>query len=434
MSVARVSRTLIGTAVLGALIAPALVVANSGGISLAGTKSVPAAQRKASPPNVMFPVASKKAKDLKTYGSKPGTEIKAPCGSTVRSAFAGVATVSKSKTSGKHLVMVTSKKSKIIGYYGFMRSHSVKTGQKVKSGQKLGTVGNQGIARFCSLYFALTTNATKTDPTRWLDTYVGKALPTSTPTTPTTPPELDPGFVVAAFNVLGASHTTKKGGRYPGYAWRTPRQVTFLAGYGLDVIGLQEFQKKNRTAFLKAAGTTYGIYPSDPKADTENSIIWRNSTMELVSASTINVPYFDGHPRKMPVIELRQKSTGISAYFINVHNPASIKAYGKQGKWRDKAIAIERAKVIELRKTGKAVFLTGDLNDRERAYCPLSAGGLMYSANTTPSTGACKMPKKASIDWVLVSGARFSSYLQDWSGKDKRLTDHPIIVSRAHLS
>jgi len=431
MAAARLSRVLLGTAVLGALLSPALVAVNSGGLSLsASTKPVPAEKRKSSPPNVMFPVVSSKAKDLKSYGRLPGTEIKAPCGSVVRSAHAGTVRVSKSKTSGNHLVRVVSADIKTATYYGFMRSHAVKTGQKVKSGQKIGTVGDQGNARFCSLYFAVN-HPNKTDASAWLNYYVGRALGPQ----PTLPPiEEDPGFMVGAFNVLGASHTVKgSGSKYPTYSVRTPKQVAFLAKYKLDVIGLQEFQKKNRASFLKSAGSTYGLYPSDPKADTENSIAWRNSTMELVSATTIDIPYFDGHIRKMPLIELRQKSTGLTAYFINVHNPATIKKYGNQAKWRAKAIAIERAKVIELRKTGKAVFLTGDLNDREKAYCPLSAGGLMYSANTVPSTGACVMPKRASIDWVLISGGRFSSYLQDWSGKDQKLTDHPIITSRAHL-
>lgn len=434
MSVARLSRVLLGTAVVGALVSPALLAVNTGGLSLsASAKPVPAEKRKSSPPNVMFPVVNKTAKDLKSYGSRPGTEIKASCGSTVRAAHAGTAHVSSSKTSGKNLVKIVARDGKTSTFYGFMRSRTVKQGQSVKSGQKIGTVGDLGTARFCSLYFAVI-NPNKTNASTWLNTYVGKLLPVKS----TLPPvEQDPGFMVAAFNVLGASHTAaSKKSKYPSYSVRTPKQVAFLAKYKLDVIGLQEFQKKNRTAFLAAAKDTYSAFPSpteDPKADSENSIIWRNSTMEFVSGTTLDVPYFEGRIRKMPVVELRQRSTGLTAYFINVHNPASVKPYGNQSKWRAKAIAIERAKVIELRKTGKAVFLTGDLNDREKAYCPLSAGGLMYSANTVPSTGACKMPKRASIDWVLVSGGTFSSYLQDWSGKDQKLTDHPIITSRAHL-
>ena len=68
MSAARLSRVLLGTAVLGALISPALVAVNAGGLSLsASSKPVPAEKRKSSPPNVMFPVVSSKAKDLKSY-------------------------------------------------------------------------------------------------------------------------------------------------------------------------------------------------------------------------------------------------------------------------------------------------------------------------------------------------------------------------------
>jgi len=421
MSSTRLSRVVLGAVILGLLTAPTLVAVG------ADARTVTAARRTSAAPNVAFPVASSKAQDLRLYGGRPGTEIQAPCGSIVRAAHPGTAHLGASTTSGKHLVWVVTSKDKLTSYYGYMDSSLVKEGQILQSGQRIGTVGKQGIARFCALYFAINRgDGTRINPSAWLDKYVGQPAPVSSLFG-------NSGFVIASFNTLGASHTKKKG-RYPDYAWRTPRQVTMLKSYKVDVVGLQEFQKQQRKLFLQTAGTGYGIYPTDIKADSENSIIWRNSTMEFVSGSTIDVPYFDGHKRKMPVVLLRQKSTGRTAYVINVHNPASIKKYGNQTKWRKAAIAVERATIVELRKTGRPVFLTGDLNDRNAAYCPFAKGKLMISANTVPSM-TCAPPDKPQIDWVLAAGpARFSRYAADWAPKDKKLTDHPIIVTRTHLA
>ena len=51
-------------------------------------------------PNVFFPAAARKAHDLKTSGKRPGTEIKAKCGSKVVAATPGYAIVSSSPKSG----------------------------------------------------------------------------------------------------------------------------------------------------------------------------------------------------------------------------------------------------------------------------------------------------------------------------------------------
>ena len=114
--------------------------------------------------------------------------------------------------------------------------------------------------------------------------------------------------------------------------------------------------------------------------------------MEFVEGSTFDIPYFNGNIRHVPAALLREKSTGRTAYFLNVHNPANVR--GHAATWRAKAIRIERAKVIELRKTGRPVFITGDFNDREKAFCPLTAGKLTISPNSIPST-TCAYPKQS---------------------------------------
>ena len=51
--------------------------------------------------------------------------------------------------------------------------------------------------------------------------------------------------------------------------------------------------------------------------------------------------------------------------------------------------------MIDLRATGRPVFLTGDFNDRQKAFCPLTANKLSISPNSIPSI-ACAYPKQSS--------------------------------------
>jgi murein DD-endopeptidase MepM/ murein hydrolase activator NlpD len=324
-------------------------------------------------------------------------------------------------------------------WYGYMKKSLVTSGQVIQAGQLIGKVGQEGAAKFCALYFAVNGNTGKNvNPSRWLNRLVGKPVNTTNMYSSW-------GIVVASFNTLGASHT--RGSRtYPSYDVRTPQQVNLLNSYGVDVVGLQEFQKPQYDAFMAASGGAYGVFPDyqtrpEPTSDfyrqvgpTENAIIWRNATMEYVEGTWIDVPYFEG-TRHMPVVQLRERATGRTAWFINVHNPATLKKYGNMAARRAQAIAIEKAKVVELRgQGGRPVFLTGDFNDKKPAFCPLTADKLMISPDSIPSY-TCAPPPSLGIDWVFAAGqARFTRYARDWKPKNLRLTDHPIVWARAHLA
>jgi endonuclease/exonuclease/phosphatase family metal-dependent hydrolase len=393
-------------------------------------------------PNVFFPAAARRAHDLRTAGKRPGTTIKAGCGTKVVAAHPGTAIVTSSPKSGPYLVTVVTTPGRTTTYYGFMKSASVVTGQIVQAGQEIGRVGRLGSAapKFCALYFAVKNNAGKSaNPSRWLTRLVGKPLNSTNLFG-------NWGFVVASFNTLGASHT--RSGPYPTADVRTPKQFNLLNSYGVDVVGLQEFQRPQRDQFMALSAGTFSIFPDDatltdpnsPNAEftkqvgpTENSIIWRNSTMELLSASWVDIPYFTG-TRHIPIVLLRDRQTGRTAYFINTHNPASGVGYGDQAANRAQAIAIERAKIIELRATGRPVFITGDFNDRAPAFCGITTGMLAISPDSIPSM-SCAMPKSNGIDWIFAAGpARFTRYARDWKPKTMKLTDHPIVWARAHLS
>src|SRR3954452_7248971 len=127
--------------------------------------------RPSTAPNVIFPAAALKAHDLRTAGKRPGTMIRARCGTKVVASHPGTALVSRSAKSGPNLVTVVTTPGRTTTYYGFMSRASVATGQIVQAGQEIGRVGHAGSAapKYCSLYFAVKSNTNRTvNPSRWL--------------------------------------------------------------------------------------------------------------------------------------------------------------------------------------------------------------------------------------------------------------------------
>jgi endonuclease/exonuclease/phosphatase family metal-dependent hydrolase len=383
--------------------------------------------RKVSAPNVFYPVTgTKSVQDQRTYGKRRlGTDIKAPCNTTVYASHPGTAQVST--TSGKYVVRVASGRNALLTQYAFLAKALVADGQIIQSGQAIGTLGANPSTKACALYFTVSGRGRAVNPTSWLNTMVGNTPPVSG--------LFDMSAIdLASFNVLGASHT-RSGSRYATYPSRLDRAVSLLNSRSLDVVGTQEFQEVQYDYFAKKGYTnTWGECYWDPEGkrrDTENAIIFRKSTMELLDCKTYDIPYFNGNIRHVPIALLRQKSSGRTAYFLNVHNPANVR--GNAAGWRAQAIKIERDKIIELRQSGRPVFITGDFNDRQNAFCPMTAGKLTISPNSIPSM-TCAYPKQTTIDWIFAAGqTRFSYYLRDTYPQKARISDHPIVITRAHL-
>jgi endonuclease/exonuclease/phosphatase family metal-dependent hydrolase len=387
--------------------------------------------RKVSPPNVSFPIkGDRTVKDLKNFSSSHrGTDIRTPCNRGVYATHPGTAQVLVNpKSYHKHVVRVVSNGGGLVTTAAYLVSASVTDGQIIQSGQLIGRAGRKSAKTPCGIYFAVKSAGKVLNPSTWLNTWVGKTPPVGNLFGTT-------GFKVASFNLLGASHTAKSS-RFATYRSRLNRAVILMNRGKLDVIGTQEFQETTQFDYFVAKGytNTFGAYywnPAGKARDTENAILWRKSKMEFVSGSTFDIPYFSGNTRHVPAVLLREKSSGRTAYFLNVHNPANVR--GNAAGWRAKAIKIERAKIIELRKTGRPVIITGDFNDRQKAFCPLTAYKLTISPNSVPSN-SCVYPKQTSIDWIFAAGqARFSSYLRDTYSQRANISDHPIVQARAHL-
>ena len=260
--------------------------------------------------------------------------------------------------------------------------------------------------------------------------------PSAPPSTSKKPTKTE--FVISSFNVLGSSHTKGEAGDRLGYASGVERIRTaakLLDHHDVDVVGFQEFQPDQVAEFKKVTGDTFGIYPGAKlgKSEIHNSIAWRTDTWELVKGDTIDIPYFGGRPKKMPVVRLRHKETGQEAYFANFHNPATTKKVGDHEKWRDIATEKEIDLVNKLRKeTGLPVFITGDMNEREEYYEKMTEGTDMVSADTGPKG---KAPKSMAIDWIFgtESMVTFDDYVRDRSAAVKKTSDHPIVVSKATI-
>jgi hypothetical protein len=245
-------------------------------------------------------------------------------------------------------------------------------------------------------------------------------------------------FTISSFNVLGASHTPAGGSRAAG----TTRIVwanQLLERHHIDVAGFQELQAPQLTKFLAITKGEWAVYPGLQlnRIDSENSVGWRTDKFTLVSATTLTIPYFNGNPRRMPLVLLRDRATGMLAYFANFHNPAETAKYRNQGRYRAAATTIEIALQNALYRRGIPRFMTGDMNERAPYFCRVTAESPVVAARPTSyrRDGVCYAGRPRSVDWIF--GARkvdFHNYVEDRSPLVAKTTDHPVIVSDVTVS
>jgi Endonuclease/Exonuclease/phosphatase family len=246
----------------------------------------------------------------------------------------------------------------------------------------------------------------------------------------TTPPYA--AFTLSSFNVLGSSHTPAGGKWAPGTT-RIKWVTRLLTRYTVDVVGFQEMQGDQLTKFLDLSQGSYAVYPGFElrEQDSDNSIAWRTDMWDLVKSSTVEIPYFDGNLRPMPVVLLRNKATGITAYFANFHNPATNRQHPHQGRYRKQAITDEIALANQLRKTGVPVFITGDMNERDPVYCRMTGETRLKAARGgTNKAGVCDAGRPRAVDWIFgTKRLTFDNYIEDRSKLLLKTSDHPMIVT-----
>jgi len=363
-----------------------------------------------------------------------GTDLSAACGTPVLAATDGIVIVRQDQPwSGEWLVQVSTGAGRLTTWYGHMQALAVRDGDRVTAGQQIGEVGALGNASGCHLHFEVHPHGGSiyqddVDPTAWLLRNVGHDLGGVVPASAGSGE-----FVLATFNVLGHSHTVP-GGERKGWAASGSRMhwaVQLLDQYAVDVVGLQEFQRPQKRAFLQLAGDRYAVY--SPAGDTENSIAWRRTRWTFVKADTFTIPYFDGHRRRMPVVMLSDRASGEVSVFVNVHNPADTARFHHQQPFRNEAIRREVALIRELETRYQVpIYLTGDLNDRDSAFCSLTTGGLLQAAAGGNTDKSCQPPAYHGIDWILgTSLTRFGAHTVVRDSLVSKTTDHPLVLARA---
>lgn len=248
-----------------------------------------------------------------------------------------------------------------------------------------------------------------------------------------------PRFTVASFNILGDSHSDPGGyaARFASGPTRMGWTVGLLRARGVDVVGMQEVQPVQASAFLRQTGD-FAMYPAPGSINNaQNVVAWRTSMFELVDANPNYTPYLNGNRVPMPVVKLRHRSSGLEVYVISVHNAASIDRTGNNDRWRNAAMRQQIALTNTLLNRGVPVIMTGDMNSRTQYFCAYTRSGRMKAAAGGSSGGACNPPpaSRARIDWIFGSRSlQFSNYASVGSGVLGRISDHPLIVSDVLLT
>ena len=247
-------------------------------------------------------------------------------------------------------------------------------------------------------------------------------------------------FQVATFNVLGHSHT-RPGGNRPG--WESgPKRMRYatqiLESSGIDLVGFQEFEPQQYAAFKSLMGSRWSIAPGldAPGEAQSKAIAWRTADWTLVSKTTFMSPYFGGQMQARPLIQLRHNVTGQLVWVMNTHNPANTR--GNAQKYRDQAERIQANVVNTLRRQSPdvPVIFVGDMNDKERFYCPMTYLTELESASggyhVDRPGGACEPTKPVSIDWIMgTAPLAWSGYTVLSKGLIEKTTDHAMISATA---
>lgn len=247
-------------------------------------------------------------------------------------------------------------------------------------------------------------------------------------------------FRLSSFNLLGASHTAPGGDR-KGWATGSVRMAwaaQLLNEQAIDVAGFQEMQKPQFHKFVELESANYDIFPGlrFGSAALANSIAWRRDTWTLLESRMIDVPYFRGNIIRKPLVRLGNLQTGQEAWFFNTHNPSN--KQGPAQKWRNRAVKIQIDMVNGLRAETPdvPVLFTGDMNDREKFFCPITAAAPLHSANGGSNVdGDCTPPVPTKIDWILgTPEVSFSDYVALDDAFVKKTTDHPMVNATASIA
>jgi hypothetical protein len=163
-------------------------------------------------------------------------------------------------------------------------------------------------------------------------------------------------------------------------------------------------------------------------------VVWRADRFELVQGRSVRMTYKNGSKVPMPVVRLREKTTGQHFFVVTVHNAPGTTV--QAGQWRRQAMERQIALTNRLLGRGIPVFMTGDTNDRITYFCRYTTSGAMIAAACgTNRNGTCEPPpgRIARVDWIFGSkrDVTFSKYRFVRNQLVRTTSDHPLIIARA---
>lgn len=242
-------------------------------------------------------------------------------------------------------------------------------------------------------------------------------------------------FTLTTFNILGSQHTAP-GGAAAEYApgrVRTEWAAGLVASYGASIVGLQEIQADQLAALGRATGGRFEFWPGTALGGKgiPQSLMWDTAVWAATYKDSITVPFMGG-TRPQPVVRLQHLETGREVYVINVHNSPKDR-HGREDE-RDKAEQIEVAAVNTLKKDGIPVFIIGDFNEHEDAFCRFTGQAGLQAANGGSNDGTCRPPRPMRVDWIFgTRDVAFSGFRMDTSPLVRRITDHAVITTQVSV-
>jgi hypothetical protein len=244
-------------------------------------------------------------------------------------------------------------------------------------------------------------------------------------------------FNLASYNVLGNNHTKPRAhdDDFAPALVRAQWTVDVWEQRNLSVIGTQENDSGQINALQRATHGAYTAYPGTTRGTSAvaSSVWWRSSDWTAIEKQTFAVKFMS-YQRLQPAVRLRSRiDPSVTIWVVNIHNTPGSSANSQAS--RNRALAIQTAKIIELQRTGDPVFLTGDFNERT-AFCKVATKtGLSSPRGGSLTGGVCKAPTGSlRIDWIFGPAGVWDQYAEVTDPLRMRTNDHRLITTRVTLS
>ena len=283
--------------------------------------------------------------------------------------------------------------------------------------------------------FACGLTSASSVPSCWGTDETGELGPGSRPAPRSAPRRADGfRFTLATFNVLGSNHTTPRSdaGEFSPARVRSEWSIDYLRSIHAGIVGMQELQRDQLGWFRTGAGSTYAVWPGDSEdgRGLQTSIAWKRSVWKRVASDLVPIPFIT-QTRHMPLVQLEHRTTGRRIWVMNVHNAPQSYQYQ-----RNVAVAREIKRLRRVVGKSQPVFLVGDFNERQRAFCEVTGKlGLVAPRGGSHQGGDCRPPSGAvRVDWIFgTPDVEFSRYREDRSPLVKLMTDHAVLRAKVHV-